>query len=253
MKSLIRSVLNAAGVEVRRQANVQRIRTAEKSEAIIRPWRQLIRYQPTTILDIGANDGYSVTLFRQILPHARILSFEPLADCFQLVQARILEHPPGKAFHYALGDEDGSSIIHRSKFTPSSSLLPMDQIHQQEFPHTAESTEEKIAVRRLDGLSSELQLQPPFIAKIDVQGFEDRVIRGGEQTLRQASAIVVELSAYSLYKGQATFSGVHSQLETMGFVFRGTIDQMHSPKDGRILQFDGLFENTHVAEGNSSR
>ena len=242
-----------AGVEIRLQSTVQQLRSAEKADAMIQPWRQLMRYSPKTILDIGANDGYSVTLFRQIFPDARIVSFEPLADCFQIVQTKIQEHPPGKAFHCALGDADESSIIHRSEFTPSSSLLPMDQIHREEFPHSARSTEEKITVRRLDGMLSELKLESPFIAKLDVQGFEDRVIRGGEQTFRKASAIVVELSAYSLYKGQATFSGVHSQLESMGFVFRGTIDQMYGPKDGRILQFDGLFENTQVVESAVSR
>lgn len=252
MKGMIKSVLNLAGVEVRLRRNVQKIRAEQKSAALIEPWRQLMRYEPKTILDIGANDGYSVTLFRQIFPQARILSFEPLADCFQMVESTIQRHPPGQAFHCALGDQDGTSIIHRSEFTPSSSLLPMDQIHKQEFPHTSNSTDEKITVRRLDGMRNELRLEPPFIAKIDVQGFEDRVIRGGEQTLRQAVAIVVELSNYSLYKDQATFSGVHSQLESMGFVFRGTIDQMQSPKDGRILQFDGLFENTQVVESTVS-
>lgn len=35
-------------------------------------------------------------------------------------------------------------------------------------------------------------------------------------------------------------------LQELGFVFRGTIDQMLSPRDGRILQFDGLFENSSI-------
>ncbi len=245
MKNLVKHLLGAAGVEIRLHRNIQRAHAAEKAEAIVQPWRLLSRYNPVAILDIGANDGYSVALFRKIFPTARILSFEPLQDCFQLVQSKINELPPGRAFHCALGDEDGTSTIHRSEFSPSSSLLPMDVLHQTEFPYTSSTREETIRIRRLDSMAQELELNGPFIAKIDVQGFEDRVIRGGEQTLRKASAIVVELSTYSLYKQQASFAGVHSQLEAMGFVFRGTIDQMFSPKDGRILQFDGLFENTH--------
>lgn len=244
MKNIVKSFLSAAGVEIRLHRNIERAYAAEKAEAFVRPWRLLLRYKPATILDIGANDGYSVSLFRKIFPTARILSFEPLEDCFRLVQSRISELPPGKAYRCALGDEDGTSVIHRSDFSPSSSLLPMDVVHQIEFPHTAITREETITIRRLDSMVDELELDGPFIAKIDVQGFEDRVIRGGEQTLRKALAIVVELSTYSLYKQQAAFADVHSQLEKMGFVFRGTIDQMFSPKDGRILQFDGLFENT---------
>ena len=248
MKGLIKSALSAAGVEIRLRRNVVQAWEEEKREAVLKPWRKLIRFQPKMILDIGANDGFSVKQFRKIFPCATILSFEPLADCFSKVESVIQQSPPGRAFHCALGDEDGTAVIHKSDFSPSSSLLPMDELHRTELPHTAKGTEEQIQVRRLDGLMPELRLEFPLIAKIDVQGFEDRVIRGGEIVLRQAAAIVVELSSYSLYQGQACFSGVHAQLEAMGFVFRGTIDQMLSPRDGRILQFDALFENVQFSE-----
>ena len=244
MKGLIKSALSAAGVEIRLRRNVVQAWEEEKREAVLKPWRKLIRFQPKMILDIGANDGFSVKQFRKIFPSATILSFEPLADCFSKVESVIQQSPPGRAFHCALGDEDGTAVIYKSDFSPSSSLLPMDDLHRTELPHTAKGTEEQIQVRRLDGLLPELRLEFPLIAKLDVQGFEDRVIRGGELILKQAAAIVAELSSYPLYEGQASFPGVHSQLEAMGFVFRGTIDQMYSSKDGRILQFDALFENT---------
>lgn len=246
MKRLFRSALGAAGLEVRLRRNVASARAAEKKIQALEPWLRLRRYSANTILDIGANDGYSVTLFREIFPDATILSFEPLEDCFRKVEAVLAQSPPGKAFHCALGDTDGSSVIYRSESSPSSSLLPMDELHRVEFPHTAKATEEQICVRRLDGMTGELQIQNPLLVKIDVQGFEDRVIRGGSETLRTAAAIVVELSSYSLYCGQANFSAVNAQLESLGFAFRGAVDQMYSPKDGRILQFDGLFENTRL-------
>ena len=246
MKSVIRSALAAVGLEVRRTSSVTKAWKEGKQEDLLRPWRQLAHYAPRTILDIGANDGFSVRLFRQIFPQATILSFEPLADCFRKVETALQDCPPGRAWNCALGDIEETTTIHRSEFSPSSSLLPMDELHRSEFPQTSRATEERIQVRRLDDLKPELGLQTPLLVKIDVQGFEDRVIQGGSATLQLAAAIVVELSAYTLYKGQATFSGVHSQLEQLGFVFCGTIDQMHSPKDGRILQFDGLFENTRL-------
>ena len=60
--------------------------------------------------------------------------------------------------------------------------------------------------------------------------------RGGHEAIRDGwAALVVD------------HADVHQQLEALGFVFRGTIDQMLSPKDGRILQFDGLFENMKPA------
>ena len=95
---------------------------------------------------------------------------------------------------------------------------------------------------------SELQSVPLFFKIADIEPIVSRlecakvsVVHVQERL--EAAAIVVELSSYPLYAGQPSFADVHDQLDKLGFVFRGTIDQMLSPKDGRILQFDGLFEN----------
>lgn len=242
MKNLIRSAFGLFGLEIRWQSRLREAWAEEKRMAQIAPWKQLLRYSPGTILDIGANTGHSVRLFRELMPEVTIYSFEPLADCFHSVAEMLTASPPGKAFQCALGDTEEATTIHRNEFTPSSSLLPMEALHHEEFPYTTATTEETIQVKRLDDVVAELVITPPMIVKIDVQGFEDRVIRGGEHTLLQAAAIVVELSSYSLYEGQPSFADVHDQLDRLGFVFRGTIDQMLSPTDGRILQFDALFE-----------
>ena len=248
MKNLIRSALGAFGIELRLQSRLREAYVEEKRLATIRPWKQLQRYNPSTILDIGANDGHSVRVFRELMPDVTIHSFEPLEDCFQQVQAELQKNPPGKAHHFALGDCEETTVIHRNDYTPSSSLLPMDQLHRDEFPKSANTREEQIQVRRLDDVAPDLKLDGPIVAKIDVQGFEDRVIRGGEKTFDNVMAIVVELSSYPLYEGQPSFADVHDQLDQLGFVFRGTVDQMFSPNDGRILQFDGLFENRRLAD-----
>lgn len=228
MRSAIKSLLAATGIEVRLVRNIRKHLESEKSKRHLERWRLLTRHNPKTVLDIGANDGYSVAIFRDLFPAARILSFEPLQDCFLKVDEVIRKHPPGQAFHCALGDTDGTAKINRSEFSPSSSLLPMGELHKREYPFSAKSTPERIVVRSLDGMRDDLRIEYPMIAKIDVQGFENRVIRGGEQTLRQASAIIVELSAYPLYLEQASFSEVNGLLESMGFIFRGTIDQAYS-------------------------
>lgn len=244
MKKLLRSAFSMAGFDVRLKRRLGQARAEEKRLARMAPWKQLLRYRPATVLDIGANDGHSVMLFREIMPSVTIYSFEPLAICFQQVAAVLKANPPGRALQIALGEKEETSVIHRNDYTPSSSLLTMDQLHRDEFPYTATATEETIQIKRLDDVAPDLQIILPLIAKIDVQGFEDQVIRGGERTLQQAAAIVVELSSYPLYEGQPSFADVHHQLTLLGFVFRGVLDQMLSPKDGRILQFDGLFENT---------
>lgn len=246
MKRLIKNLFESVGVEVRLASNVAENRQREKREAVIQQWSLLRRYLPGTILDIGANEGQSAVLLRQLFPDAAIYSFEPLSDCHQKVADFLSANGPGEAFHCALGDSNETSTIHRNEFSPSSSLLPMDSMHKNEFPKTTESRPEQIDVKRLDDLASTLDLTDPFVIKVDVQGFEGPVIRGGSETFRRAHAVVIELTSYPLYESQSTFEEIQQQLYSLGFVFRGVIDQMHSPKDGRILQFDALFENAKL-------
>ncbi|MDV6033269.1 MAG: FkbM family methyltransferase [Phycisphaera sp. RhM] len=247
MRHLIKSAFSLFGLEIRLVKNIARARAKQKHDDLVQRWRLLQRYQPETILDIGANTGQCAALLREAFPGTAIYSFEPLSDCFQQVDRFLNENGPGKAYPFALGEFDGEETINRNRFTPSSSILPMQDLHRTEFPQTVESSPETIQIRRLDNLADELNLNVPFVIKADVQGYEDRVIRGGIETFRKASAVVLELSTYRLYEGQALFPEILEQLAELGFAFRGVIDQTPSSIDGRILQFDGLFENENVA------
>ncbi|MEL6106162.1 MAG: FkbM family methyltransferase [Planctomycetota bacterium] len=254
MNRLIKSVFGSLGVEVRLHKNIPAARAREKHAAMIRQWELLRRYRPNTILDIGANEGQCAAILREVFPAATILSFEPLSDCFTAVEKYLADHGPGKAFQTALGDRNETTTIHRNDFTPSSSMLPMAQLHKEEFPQTESMRPEEVQVQRLDDMAPSIDITPPYVIKVDVQGFEGQVIEGGRKTFSNAEALVVELSSYSLYEGQSTFESVQEQLETLGFLFRGVIEQAYSKSDRRILQFDGLFENRRFdAEPEESR
>ena len=83
-----------------------------------------------------------------------------------------------------------------------------------------------------------------MLVKIDVQGFEDRVLRGGERTIREAKAIIIETSFVPLYEGQPLFSDIRRQLTGWGFVYAGSVGQIRSRTTGEVLQEDSLFLNT---------
>jgi len=240
---LIKKGFGVLGVDVRMHRNIRSARTLEKHAELVRKWRLLEQFRPQTILDVGANEGQCAALLREAFPDARIISFEPLEDCYEKVRAFHERAGNGLALRCALGDHDGKSVIHRNAFSPSSSLLPMNPLHVEEFPQTKRSFDEDITIRRMDSVLDDLSVNDPLVIKLDVQGFEDRVIKGGRETFRRASAVVLELTSYPLYDDQANFDDINTLLRGLGYTFRGVVDQSHSTVDGRILQFDGLFEN----------
>ena len=207
--------------------------------ALDQPWlRQL---NPKTILDIGANTGQFAVAINTIFPDARILSFEPLPDCFEQLKRNMAGATNFTAFNYGLGDKTGELPFERNAFSMSSSFLKMTRTHTEAFPQTAQSSTVQVKVERLDDVAASLSIAQPFLAKIDVQGYEDRVLHGGEQTLRRAAAMLVEMSFEELYERQPLFDSICQQVQELGFAYRGNLEQMNCPKTGRVLQVNGIF------------
>ena len=249
MRNMIRDFLLRWGWDVRRSVSIENHRRAEWHRREIEKWKSIQCYRPRTVLDIGANTGQFAELAREILPKARIISFEPLRDCAAVLEAAKGRLAPLEVYPFALGDEDQSAEFHRNKFSPSSSLLEMRRQHIEELPETESVQSETIQVRRLDSLSAELNLEDPIFVKIDVQGYTEPVLLGGKSVICRSIAVVAEVSVRPLYEGEATFDRINQILAGWGFVYRGNIDQWISQRDGRILQCDCLFENSNLLPG----
>src|SRR5206468_6331662 len=113
--------------------------------------------------------------------------------------------------------------------------------HVQAFPFTAGGDRVAIGVTTLDAMFDEHPLCEPLLVKIDVQGVEDRVIAGGQETLRRTAVAIVEMSFETLYEGQPLFDTVYGMMKELGFSYRGNLGQLASPEDGRLLQCDAVF------------
>ena len=194
-----------------------------------------------TIVDIGAHIGEFARMIHKILPNASIFSFEPLEAPFSELKNNMGRVPNFMAFKYALGDTTGIMEMHRNDFTPSSSLLPMTDRHKDIFPFTAAETIETVDGRRLDDVLKDLYFEDNILVKIDVQGYEHRVILGGEKLLSRAKLLIVETSFLPLYEGQPLFDDIYSMLRQRGFAYIGNWEQFISPADGSVLQADAMF------------
>jgi FkbM family methyltransferase len=193
-----------------------------------------------TVLDVGANIGQFAAQIRAVIPSAQIYSFEPLSECYRQLSSNLLG-PSFEALPIALGAENGRTIMNRNAFSPSSSILTLGAAHKESFPFAIDTQAESVEVRRLDDVAGELDLRDNLLIKIDVQGFEDQVIKGGEFTIRRARVLIVEVSFEALYENQPVFDDIYRALQHLGFGFRGAASQLLDPSDGRVLQADGIF------------
>jgi FkbM family methyltransferase len=244
---LVKRLFARAGLDVRFLKSVEAARRKDKADSWRRAWSCVAGRTVATVVDIGANTGQFSRLASELWPGARILAFEPLPECFAELQAFLDGVPGARAFEVAAGSEEGRATIHRSAFSPSSSLLAMGERHKELWPHTAAHEGVEVKVRRVDDVLADVELRPEVLVKIDVQGFERHVIAGAMGTLCAAAVVVVEVAFEPLYDGQASFDAVYTSLRGLGLEFRGFVEQVVDPGSGRAVYADALFERRRPA------
>ncbi|MDJ1180587.1 FkbM family methyltransferase [Roseofilum sp. BLCC_M91] len=206
--------------------------------------RLLDYHQIDLIFDVGANKGQYARYLREIGYGGKIVSFEPLSQCHDQLQALSQSDPLWEiAPQGALGDRNGEIEINVSANTLSSSVLGMLDDHVEAAPESAYINQEKVALRTLDSLAANYltqEIQAPFL-KLDVQGFEMQVLAGATENLSKIKAIQLELSLVPLYEGQILLRETLDKLEEMGYELHQISPDFTDLKTGRMLQVDGIF------------
>ncbi|WP_246735077.1 FkbM family methyltransferase [Bradyrhizobium sp. S69] len=137
-----------------------------------------------TVLDIGANKGiYCFFLGRAVGRNGKVIAFEPqpeLRDHLEWLKS-CLKWKNIEILNVALSEDNGSALLSRKKVGDGSASLESDRRY---------SDGESIAVEtmRLDDLRNRFS-DLEFI-KCDVEGHEQSVFRGGEQTIRHHRPVV---------------------------------------------------------------
>ena len=194
-----------------------------------------------TILDIGANEGQFADKMHAVFPAATIYSFEPIPETFAVLTKNFENVPQIKPVNIAIGDAAGEISFNKNESTASSSFLKMTNQHTDNFYFAIKTEPISVKVDTLENAMKEMDLVLPLLIKIDVQGFEDKVIKGGTEVIKKADLVFCEVSFVELYNGQSLFEKTFQTFKDLGFKYIGSIDQLRSPETNHILQADAIF------------
>lgn len=183
------------------------------------------------LVDVGANVGM-YTVWSAKTRGVRVFAFEPESQNFALLNKNIVLNGLGhlvKAFPVALSDHSGLGDLHLSSFTIGGSCHSLDE--RVDFRHDAMTPaySQGCVSMTLDELIDAGRVPVPDYIKLDVDGFEPKVIRGARRVLGagKVKSLLIEVN-----RNLPDHLEMIEQLGTLGFRFDAGQVTRAERKDG---------------------
>ena len=178
------------------------------------------------MIDVGANVGEWTRMCKRLWPKANVLMIEPLRE-YEAPLTRLASELPAVRYQRALlGANDRAAVSFHCCDTASSVLQEYEAKHPTlEMPMT-----------RLDACSAGAQL-----LKLDVQGYELEILKGGQKVLSSAEVVLLEGNFHDLHIGVPLAHEVLQFMAERDFVLYDTGDFYRRPLDQALWCMDLVF------------
>jgi FkbM family methyltransferase len=195
-------------------------------------------------LDVGANSGDWALDLRHGGYNGKIISFEPLTTEFNLLSQRSSKDSDWDSLNLAVGDKNYISQINIANNSVSSSLSKILDTHTTAEPDSKIILREDVEVQSLDNFKHDwINSSVSIFLKLDVQGFEKKVLDGATLMLNNIKVIQIEMSFKQLYSDDLCFDDMKRFLESLGFCLCHIQDGFRCAETKELFQVDAIFIN----------
>jgi FkbM family methyltransferase len=186
-------------------------------------------------IDIGANQGQSIESILLVKPNAQIVSFEANPGLAQKLVRRHKDRKNVRILAKGLSDSAGTFTL----FVPSykgfvyDALASLDKVNAVSWinPETVfgfDPTRLTVAEMECSLETLDAQQLAPIFVKIDVQGYEYNVLRGGKETLRRYEPILL----VEAFRDDQRTVALTEELGYQEYFFDGESLRAGMPKNG---------------------
>lgn len=191
-----------------------------------------INVEGTTIVDVGGNNGQIAVEFAHLVGDTgKVVSFEPQRIIFQQLCANVFVNGLDNvwAFNIALGEGEGVVNMEKPDYF-SQGPVNFGNVHIGLGTNL-----EPVIIKPLDSFG----IKGVSIIKIDVQGFEKKVLLGAKETIQKNRPIIyIEIESDQLELYGETEQSVFEILSEMGYSYRRFNDGLpYQTTSGLCLDF----------------
>lgn len=170
----------------------------------------------TGVLHIGAHECEELDAYRFWgISDSNVIWIDALPDKVAEAKARGIQN----IYNAAISDKDGEQIVFkRTNNNQSSSILDLG-VHANYYPGIVVTETIPMNTKTIDTFMSEecFDRSKHNFWNFDIQGAELKALMGGEDSLKYADALYLEVNTQELYKGCALLPELDNYLGSRGF------------------------------------
>jgi FkbM family methyltransferase len=196
-------------------------------------------FAPRTVIDVGAWIGDWTEHVHAIFPDASFLMVEANPGKRARLEKIAAQLGPSVHLRMALLGRESRDDVPFYAMEAGSSVLPENTGFER-----ARLT---LPMTTLDEVSGASTLEAPVLLKLDVQGYELEVLRGGPLTLARSEVVLLEVSLLEYNQGAPLMHEVVAFMNAAGFVPYDVCGQLRRETDAALCQIDLMFVRTDSA------
>jgi FkbM family methyltransferase len=194
------------------------------------------QWSPATVIDVGASHG-TAPLY-EAFPAAHHVLVEPISEYEEHLKTLRSRLHSAEYHLTAVGESKGEVTIQ----IDTEALWRSSILSVGDRPYATRELEERtVPLSTLDALRTEHRWEPPFGLKIDVEGYEDRVIRGAPNMLRETEFVIAEITIAPRYESGHSFAQFVAQMDYYNFRLCDVLEGFKVHPNSETTAVDAVF------------
>ncbi len=213
----------------------------------IKKFKKFHKKTPKLIIDIGANVGQFYRECKTHFPFAKIYSIEASSDAYEKLKKININ-----SYNLTLFSCEKDVNFYTSKNIPS---CTGNSIFREKTSYYDEENVD-VEIKRATTLDKSpiakvLSEKIIDLIKIDTQGSELEIMKGGELLIKRTRYLLIEVSIEKYNDGSPLALEIIRYLHGLGFLHVDVMGVGFHPETGLPIQYDYLFRNSYYFKNNN--